>query len=386
MQYPEQMSGQNNCIMENSSAISLSRQLSPLRRHGLAVLLCAAAVSFAPAPSFAQEQPSGEDPSGILTYSLPATCIAVEAEAVREQFFAGPYAGFASKYLGLDVRQKDAVTYTLTKVDLIPYTEADQSRRFVLNAKGNEADATLLKLSSEGLVSLVDGGSGHDVSWRFPVDARADFAGKGITYNLSESATTLYRTQKGKSSQGKVAVRQDMLVEKSLEKRAAEAASMIFDLRKKRLQIITGDTDATFSGEALGAAVAELTRLEEEYLLLFTGYSETQTQKMTFEVVPDPSKGSQIYIAFRLSDTEGLLPADNLSGKPVVMEIVPQPVPAVELDKKTAKGVKTLSLTYRVPAACTVKLLDGMDVIMQTRMLIYQLGRECNLPVSVKVD
>lgn len=371
--------------MENSFAIFRNRQFPSVRNLGLAVL-CAAAWSFTPEPSYAQVQASGSDPAGIITYSLPATCISVEAEAVKEQFFAGPYAGFASKYLGLDVRQKDAVTYTLTKVELAPYTEADQSRRFVLDSKGKETDATLLKLMSEGLVSLADGGHGHDISWRFPVGARADFSGKGITYNLSESATTLYRTQKGKSSLGKVAVRQDMLVEKSLEKRAAEAASMIFDLRKKRLQIVTGDTDATFSGEALGAAVAELTRLEEEYLLLFTGYSETQTQKMTFEVVPDPSKGSQIYIAFRLSDTEGLLPADNLSGKPVVMEIVPQPVPDVEIDKKAAKGSKTTSIVYRVPAACTVKLLDGMDVVMQTRMLIYQLGRECNIPIPQTVD
>lgn len=371
--------------MRNSVRAFSARQLGAVRCIGLAAL-CAAAWTFTSVPSDAQGQSSGEDPSGILTYSLPSTCIRIEAEAEREQFFAGPYAGFASKYLGLDVRQKDAVTYTLTKVDLKPYAEADQSRRFVLNSKGTETDAALLKLSSQGLVSLAECTGSQDVSWRFPVDARADFSDKGISSNLSESATTLYRTQKGKSSLGKVAVRQDMLVEKSLEKRAAEAASMIFDLRKKRLQIVTGDTDATFSGEALGAAVAELTRLEEEYLLLFTGYSEKQTQKMTFEVVPDPSRGSQIYMAFRLSDSEGLLPADNLSGKPVVMEIVPEPVPEADLDKKSAKGVKTLSIAYRVPAACTVKLLDGMDVIMQTRMLIYQLGRECNLPVSVKVD
>lgn len=371
--------------MRNSVRAFSARQLGAVRCIGLAAL-CAAAWTFTSVPSDAQGQSSGKDPSGILTYSLPSTCIRIEAEAEREQFFAGPYAGFASKYLGLDVRQKDAVTYTLTKVDLKPYAEADQSRRFVLNSKGTETDAALLKLSSQGLVSLAECTGSQDVSWRFPVDARADFSDKGISSNLSESATTLYRTQKGKSSLGKVAVRQDMLVEKSLEKRAAEAASMIFDLRKKRLQIVTGDTDATFSGEALGAAVAELTRLEEEYLLLFTGYSEKQTQKMTFEVVPDPSRGSQIYMAFRLSDSEGLLPADNLSGKPVVMEIVPEPVPEADLDKKSAKGVKTLSIAYRVPAACTVKLLDGMDVIMQTRMLIYQLGRECNLPVSVKVD
>ena len=67
------------------------------------------------------------------------------------------------------------------------------------------------------------------------------------------------------------------------------------------------------------------------------------------------------------------------------MEIVPQEIPPVPVDKKTAKGTKAMSLTYRIPAPCTVKLLDGMDVVMQTRMLVYQLGRESTLPVNIIV-
>lgn len=327
----------------------------------------------------------GDDPEGTLTYSLPATSIAVTAETVCEQFFAGPYAGYASKYLGLDVRQKDAVTYTLSSVSLTPYTEADQTARYILNTRGKAAEASLLRLTEEGLVAFADAGSGNGAAWRFPLAARAEFNGKGLTTNLASESTTLYRSTKGKAAFDKVSVRQNMVVEKSLEKRAAEAAALIFEIREKRLQIVTGDTDATYSGEAMGAAVAELTRLEQEYLLLFTGYSESGTQKMTFEVVPQKDRSSQMYVAFRISDTEGLLPADNLSGRPVVMEIVPQEIPPVPVDKKTAKGTKAMSLTYRIPAPCTVKLLDGMDVVMQTRMLVYQLGRESTLPVNIIV-
>ena len=60
------------------------------------------------------------------------------------------------------------------------------------------------------------------------------------------------------------------------------------------------------------------------YMTLFAGYSEYQTQNMMFEVVPEAGLESQMYVAFRLSDTAGLVPADNLSGKPIVMEIVRQ--------------------------------------------------------------
>ena len=162
---------------------------------------------------------------------------------------------------------------------------------------------------------------------------------------------------------------------KELEKKAAETAQMILDIRDQRLRIVTGDTDATYSGEAMGAAIDELTRLEKEYLMLFVGYSEFQTQKMNFEVIPQPGE-TQMYIAFRLSDTAGLVPADNLSGKPVVMEIVPQKFSEPEGAPESAKAKKGVSINYRIPAICNVKLLDGVNMLLQSRIPVYQLGRE----------
>lgn len=337
-------------------------------------------------PAFAQENPAGDAPSGILTYSLPATAISIEVEAVQEHFFAGPYADYADKYLGIKVRLEDEVTYNLSEVKLTPYTEADQSRRYILNTGDKAAAARLLALTSQGLVAINDCSAGSDAEWRFPTALHGDFAGKGLIYNYSAEPATLYKGSRSGSAFSKVAFRQDMVVEKSIEKRAAEAASLIFDLRRKRLQIVTGDTDATYSGEAMGAAVAELTRMEQEYMMMFTGYSEYQTQKKTFEVVPQKDRDSQLYVAFRLSDSEGLLPPDNFSGRPVVLEIVPKEVPQAALEsKKDAKGTKVPSVTYRIPAACTVRLLDGMDVVLQTRMLVYQLGKESTLPVNIYV-
>lgn len=337
-------------------------------------------------PVYGQETGSAEDPAGIMTYSLPSTSLAIEVEAVQEHFFAGPYAGYARKYLGMDVRQKNVAACSISGVTVTPLVEADQSRRYVLDAAGKDVVALMLRLTSEGLVSTVDGNFGKGNSWRFPADVQGDFSGKGIISNLTSGEATLYRNVKGRSSFNKVAVHQDMVVEKSLEKRAAEAASLIFELRNKRLQIVTGDTDATYSGEAMGAAVEELARLENEYMTMFTGYTEYRTQKMTFEVVPQKDRESQMYVAFRISDTDGLLPADNLSGRPVVLELVPQEIPSVPVDEKAAKAAsKLLSVTYRIPSICTVRLLDGMNVVMQTRIPVYQLGRESTIPASVKV-
>jgi hypothetical protein len=100
-------------------------------------------------------------------------------------------------------------------------------------------------------------------------------------------------------------------------------------------------------------------------------------------VIPDAANESNMYVAFRLSDTAGLVPADNLSGKPVIMEIVPQTFAEPELSADEAKNKKEVVAYYRIPAVCTVRLMDGANLLLQSRMPIYQLGRESSLPVNV---
>lgn len=323
------------------------------------------------------------DPEGFLTYSLPSTTISLDVEAVQEKFYAGPYARYAEKYLGIKARQNDETTFQLTQIKMTPLLEADQSRRYSVNVKKSQIDATFLKLSSVGLVSFSDANFGDESVWRFPTEGKGDFSGKGVSSNLTSESTTLYRNSKTESAYNKVAVQQNMVVEKSMEQKAAETAEMILRLRKQRLQIVTGDTDATYSGEAMGAAISEITRLEEEYMTLFTGYSEFQTQNMRFEVVPEAGLESQMYVAFRLSDTAGLVPADNLSGKPIVMEITSQPFAEPAVSVELLKNQKEVEAYYRIPAVCTVKLMDGANLLLQSRMPIYQLGRESSLPVNV---
>ena len=323
------------------------------------------------------------DPEGFLTYSLPSTTITLDVEAVQDKFYAGPYAKYAEKYLGIKARQKDETTFQITQIRMTPLLEADQSRRYSVNVKKGDIEATFLKLSSAGLISFSDGKFGDESVWRFPTESQGDFSGKGVSSNLTSEATTLYRNSKTESAYNRVAVQQSMIVEKSLEQKAAETAEMILKLRQQRLQIVTGDTDATYSGEAMGAAIDEITRLEKEYMTLFVGYSDIQQQKMRFDVVPQPGLDSQMYVAFRLSDAAGLVPADNLSGKPIVMEIVPQAFAEPQMASGVVSNAKEVQVYYRIPAVCTVKIMDGTNLLLQSRMPIYQLGRESSHPVNV---
>ena len=285
---------------------------------------------------------------------------------------------------------------------MTPYIEADRSCSYIVNLDGflgKASPASFFEFSSQGLLLLSDENKGRENAWRFPsIAPDATVIASEATENLTSTETTLYRTVRNdKGGYDRVAVKQSQVVEKSPEKKAQEAASMILSLRQHRINIITGNTDATFSGDALRAAVEEIGRLEEEYMSLFTGSTAASVQKMNFDVVPESGGAEELVIAFRISDTQGLLPPDEISGRPIVMEISPevegedfysdQIIAEVESQKKRAKHEAALrgNIFYRVPAICTVRIVDGQNLVLKSRMPIYQKGQELTFPVHVLV-
>jgi hypothetical protein len=89
-----------------------------------------------------------------------------------------------------------------------------------------------------------------------------------------------------------------------------------------------------------------------------------------FDVRPSAGERVQRYVAFLLSDTDGLKSAGK--GTPFYLELeaetTPEPVDA---------GGRRRMLRYREPAICTVRLTqDGRDLLV-TRAPVYQLGAEC---------
>lgn len=340
-------------------------------------------------------------PDGVVVYSLPLTTVRLDVEAVCEAYTPGPYCQWAKKYLGIDVPQEASTSYTLSRIRMTPYLEADRSCSYVVNLDGmlgEASPASFFEFSSQGLLLLSDENKGNVNSWRFPSMAPGSGTlASEATANLTSTETTLYRSVRTEGGgYDRVAVRQSQVVEKSTEKKAQEAASMILSLRENRLNIITGNTDATFSGDALRAAVEEIGRLEEEYMRLFTGTVSSSVQAMSFDVVPASGPEEELTMAFRISDSHGLLPPDDITGRPVVMEIVPedaedfyseQVVGEVEAAKPRAKHEAALrgNIYYRVPAICSVRIVDGQNLILKSRIPVYQKGQDLSFPVHVLV-
>ena len=355
------------------------------------MIIALAALLFSSSQAMAQV-PKSTTPEGLVIYSLPSTSIHIVVEAKKETFMAGPYAQYAQKYLGTAARTENSVTYSMSSIDFHPYIEADATSRIAINLAGkNIAAANFLQFCSQGLIITSDSYIGKPEAWRFPSLATNDqFAGKDVGGNLTSTTTTLYKSVMTESGFQRVAVEQKHVVEKSIEKKAEEVATSIFNLRRKRVEIITGDTDAIFNGEALGAAIEEINRLEQEYLTLFFGITETSTQKMSFDVVPQAGNDKHIYVALRLSEIQGLLPASNMSGRLIFLELsLDEGAKSTTIQQAAAAAAgrsRSQMIYYRVPATATARILDGQQVLLQTRVPVYQLGTVRSFPIETLIS
>lgn len=324
----------------------------------------------------------GQYPEGLAVYSLPSTVIGLDVTAVRETFTAGPYAGYAEKYFGSKADAKNEVRTHIKSVTVSNCVEADPGELHSIKlSASNASSSAFIKFTSQGLILFADGASGGSSVWRFPSAADGRFNGRDLGENLTSVTTTLYKSVKTEGGFSKVAVQQSEVVEKSPEKRAAEAAQRIFDLRKSRIQISTGDTDANFNGEALGAAIAEITRLEKEYLSLFFGTTEISEQQMHYDVIPVADNAKQMYVAFRISDEEGLVPAGSTAGRPVVLSLTGEGQPAIASTTSDRKKITSQAIYYRIPVYTAAKLMDGQKTLLSTRIPVYQLGAKVCIPL-----
>ena len=103
------------------------------------------------------------------------------------------------------------------------------------------------------------------------------------------------------------------------EERAAATAEMIFSLRKHRLDLITGEAGENVFGAGLKAALDEIACIEKECLDMFYGSKTAAEQTHTFNITLIPGKNE--YLVCRFSDKAGVVEADDLSGKPIVLKV-----------------------------------------------------------------
>lgn len=336
---------------------------------------CMAVTAMTPAAAQVSAFAQGVGSRTIEGYTLPRTVVTVTMAVEREVILRGPYAKFASQYLGISgAAMSDKQNYRIIDASLGYYEEPDPAQTYHLDQPVDAQSKVFHWLCA--------------VPPQKPLLADAEFQGAAIGNNnpfTDVSLNSLYGTTTERNgladsdSFGELPVNRTSTVEKSTEQMAADAANAIFTLRKRRFDLVTGETGENVFGAGLEAALREMDRIESEYLALFIGKRYTQRMVKTFSVLPS-AKGTTIVCRF--SPTKGVVPDTDLSGRPIVLEMTAEASdngPAAGAGGGSKKGV--VSVRYRVPAVQTVKLVDGNDELARERIPVFQLGSVTSAPV-----
>lgn len=258
-------------------------------------------------------------------YLLPQTSVQVMVVSEKTTVRTGPYARFAQKYLGAIAPLTDKVTYSI-KEAYIGYKTPLHSTFELSQVNVNTEKQAVSHVSDP----------------------------KEFTKSLPDRTS---------------------IANKSLEDMARDAAMSVFSLRKRRTELITGETGENVYGAGMKDAINEMLRMENELLALFFGKQVVEESVKLLDVVPE--KGNTNYVAFRFSPDLGVMSANDVTGEPVVLMVNPENKATGSAGKYNKKSV-----FYQIPDWAECRLIQGSNELDVARIPVYQLG----ITVAVEGD
>jgi hypothetical protein len=144
--------------------------------------------------------------------------------------------------------------------------------------------------------------------------------------------------------------------------------------------ILTGETNVF---PQHNAAIDELNRLEKEYLSLFTGKVWSETVDMKIYFTPETGKSQESATLFRLSESEGVVPATVAGAVPVTISLVAvgKTSPLIlSAELQTLTSVPEDGLVYRIPEVVDIEINTPGRKMLRTRAVVHQYGQKVTLP------
>jgi hypothetical protein len=334
----------------------------------------------------AEYKPTISTTTNSFYYALPRSTFKVDVEFIRTTRIPGPYYAYAERFLSIEnALRKDSISWKVSDVSISIAKEADPNHYYIVESSTNDISYNnLFEMSEQGLIIDLSAQKQELYNSTYLED-RPDF---GVPYkdlsvveNFGTVKDTLYRLVFKDTAFVKTPLIKYQVEQKTMEKKANEAALFIFELREKRFELITGNSENAPEGTAMRAALDEITRLENEYLSLFIG--KTQTDKFTFsyDVTPDEKLDLTRETLFRFSEKNGVMQEGMQQGASFTIEIAKESSNS-NIAATTQESLQN-KVFYRTAEPGIVKVLLGNKILSTSKANVYQFGKIVALPINV---
>lgn len=328
-------------------------------------------------------------------YSLPTTLILVEVDVLKSSHSAGPYAAFASKYLGLsDISTTDYNDYSIQGARLSGQSIPDPDQLYFVDIQGKlskENKAVMFSLSELGLATSVDGSVALDKAKNgsaFFINRESDKSDFGYfaESNLFEQIDTIIQKVLVDTVMVKKVHIDRRWIEMASEDKAVEAANKITKIREARYNLLSGYQEIPYSAGTLAYMDKQLEEMENEYLSLFIGTSHTENLHYTFYIKPEAALSSQKIPVFNFSERGGIKPASGAGGEVFSLQVKKlssfgelQTI----MDAREAQVPGKHGFYYRIPVSVQFDLDFSGGLSASALIPVNQYGAVVSLPPEV---
>lgn len=290
-----------------------------------------------------------------LIYSLPETVIDITIETESTVKKPGEFFKYAKKYLDIDNPiTEESTMWSLKSITVNSRGTANPDERYVMQFKSGSTP--FLIVNDENLPLAIN------------------TEGIPETEKVAIPSATGPEPSPLESDAAMHAITQEMLQSQSTAKRAELAAAQIYALRQSRNDIITGQAEnMPPDGQAMKLVLDNITAQEAALTAMFIGTVQHSTDVCTLCYRPGEKVIDEVIS--RISVTDGIVDADDLSGDPIYLSVDTiscgeLPVNEKGLTKQFPKG----GVAYRIPGKAGISITFNGKVMIEDEIDVAQYG------------
>ena len=338
-----------------------------------------------------------------MYYSLPRTVFDIEVVVDKKITKPGPFAAYAERFLGLtSVPTRESVEYSIVEIRVNTHPEKDPGQMYRIETEGKPFGARV-SLTADGLIRGINLPVNPEVAVSQEAMQRLterefdfpQYPDLTLRKNTEPIPDTIYRLVRTDTSFVKIPLIRKVEDQKSLLNQAQEAAGVLMKLREGRFKLLNGDyayveNDGTRlpEGTSLEVIVNELAVMEEGYVSLFAGRTQTERETMKFAYTPNGQGLLESFTLFSFSRGNGIEAPETSGADPVILLLSREDTNPMDQIQwaEDSKSSKIPGLAFRMPEKIRVEIKRAGELAFAREFLVAQYGRIDFIPASLLTD